>query len=281
MVKILIDSSSDIEEVEAKKLGVFMIPMVVTFGETDYLDGVNLSHREFFEKLVESDEFPKTSQINEYRFDEVFSSLTEDGSEVVVITLSSKLSGTYSSAVKASKKYNGKVFVVDSLNACVGERILIEYALRLAIEGLSAQNIVEKLEEKRKNVKVLALLGTLKYLRKGGRISSITAFTGELLSIKPVVSIVDGEVKVVGKAMGSKKGNNLLNQLVEKSGGIDFSLPFCVGYSGLSDEYLLKYIADSANIWNDNVDNIPEYMIGSTIGTHVGPGAIAVAFFSK
>lgn len=123
-------------------------------------------------------------------------------------------------------------------------------------------------------------MDTLKYLRKGGRISSVTAFAGEMLSIKPVISVVKGEVKLIGKAIGSKKGNNLLNQLVNRC-GINFSMPYALAYSGLNDEYLKKYLNDSEHLWKGKTDNIPSYMIGSTIGTHVGPGAIAVAFFGE
>lgn len=281
MVKILVDSSSDFDENEAKEYGIEMVPMEITFGETTYLDGVNLSHKEFFEKLIESVEIPKTSQINEFRFSEAFEKLTQNGDEVVAIVLSSKLSNTYNSAVKASKKFGGKVFVVDSLNACIGERVLILYALKLIKQNKSASEIADELNKKKKDIKVLAVLGTLKYLRKGGRISSLAAFTGELLSIKPVVAVVDGEVKLVGKAIGSKKGNNLLNQEIEKCGGVDFEMPYCVAYSGLSDTFLQKYLKDHAHIWQHETNEIPTYMIGSTIGTHVGPDAIAVAFFKK
>lgn len=281
MVKILVDSSSDFDENEAKEYGIEMLPMEVTFGDTTYLDGVNLSHKEFFEKLIESVEIPKTSQINEFRFSEAFEKLTQNGDEVVAIVLSSKLSNTYNSAVKASKKFGGKVFVVDSLNACIGERVLILYALKLIKQNKSASEIADELNKKKKNIKVLAVLATLKYLRKGGRISSLAAFTGELLSIKPVVAVVDGEVKLVGKAIGSKKGNNLLNQEIEKCGGVDFEMPYCVAYSGLNDTYLQKYLKDHAHIWQHETNEIPTYMIGSTIGTHVGPDAIAVAFFKK
>lgn len=281
MVKILVDSSSDFDENEAKEYGIEMLPMEVTFGDTTYLDGVNLSHKEFFEKLIESVEIPKTSQINEFRFSEAFEKLTQNGDEVVAIVLSSKLSNTYNSAVKASKKFGGKVFVVDSLNACIGERVLILYALKLIKQNKSASEIADELNKKKKDIKVLAVLATLKYLRKGGRISSLAAFTGELLSIKPVVAVVDGEVKLVGKAIGSKKGNNLLNQEIEKCGGVDFEMPYCVAYSGLSDTFLQKYLKDHAHIWQHETNEIPTYMIGSTIGTHVGPDAIAVAFFKK
>jgi DegV family protein with EDD domain len=282
MIKILVDSASDIELDEAKALGIDLIPMQIRFGDEEYLDGVDLSHGQFFEKLIESNQLPQTSQINEFRFEEKYKELTADGSQLIVITISSKLSGTYSNAVKAAKAYQGKVFVIDSLNACIGERILCQYAIRLVNEGkLSAVNIAAELGDKKNKIQVLALLDTLQYLKKGGRISSITAITGELLSIKPVVSIIKGEVKMVGKAIGSKKGNNLLNQLVEKCGGIDFSMPFAVAYSGLSSDYLQKYLRDSAALWKDKTDAVPTYLIGSTIGTHVGPNAIAVAFFAN
>ena len=282
MIKILVDSASDLEQQDASELGVTVLPLQIRFGSEEYLDGVSLTHREFFEKLIETDELPQTSQINEYRFDEVFASLTADGSEVIAITLSSKLSGTHASAVKAAKKYAGKVIVVDSLNACIGERILLEYAVRLVGEGkLTAAQIAAELEEKKGKIQLLAVLDTLKYLRKGGRISSVTAIAGEMLSIKPVISVVRGEVKLVGKAMGSKKGNNLLTQLVRDCGGIDFTMPYVLGYSGLSDAFLQKYIRDSESLWKGYTDYVPYHMIGSTIGTHVGPGAIAVAFFAK
>ena len=282
MIKLLIDSASDIEQTEADELGVELVPMQIRFGKEEFLDGVNLSHGKFFEKLIESSELPQTSQINEFRFEEAFKKLTADGSEVVAVTISSKLSGTFGCAQKAAKKFAGRVFVVDSLNACIGERILFEYALRLVKENrLTACEIAGMLDEKKKKIQLLAVLDTLKYLRKGGRISSVTAIAGEVLSIKPVVSVVKGEVKLVGKALGSKKGNNLLNQLVQSCGGIDFSMPYSLAYSGLSEAFLEKYIADSERLWKGKTDCIPVHMIGSTIGTHIGPGGIAVAFFAE
>lgn len=282
MIKILVDSASDIDAKEAEEKGIYLIPIEVTFDNETYLDGVNLSHTVFFEKLIESDELPKTSQINSFRFEEVFEELTKDGSSLIYIALSSKLSGTYNNAFLASKRFKDKVYVVDSLNACIGERILCEYAKRLADEGkFSVQQIVEELNKKKKNIELLALVGTLKYLKKGGRISSVVAFTGEMLSIKPVISIIGGQVKMVGKARGSKKGNNLLMEKIDSCGGIDFSYPYATAYSGLSDELLRKYLMDSQALWQDQAHTIPVYQIGSTIGTHIGPGGIAVAFFAK
>ncbi len=281
MIKILVDSAADLELAEAEELGITLAPILVRFGKDEFMDGVNITHREFFEKLIESGELTQTSQINEFRFAEYFKNLTANGDDVIAITISSKLSGTYSCAVKAAKKFGGKVRVVDSLNASIGERVLLHYALRLLNCGLTVDEIVKELNERKQKIQVLAVLDTLKYLRKGGRVSAAAAIAGEMLSIKPVVSVIKGEVKLVGKAIGSKKGNNLLNQLIEKCGGIDFERPYTLGYSGLSDDYLKKYLHDSEKLWKGNTDSVPSYLIGSTIGTHVGPNAIAVAFFAK
>ncbi len=280
-VKILTDSAADIEIEEAEKLGIYVEPIELRFKDEEYLDGVTLSHKDFFEKLIETDEIPKTSLISPGRFEETFSKLTENGDELVVITLSSKLSGTFNSAKDASKNFNNKVFVVDSLNASIGERILVEYAIRLSKEGKTASQIANELNEKKKKIKLMAVLGTLKYLRKGGRISPLIAFAGELMSLKPVIAVENGEIKLVGKALGSKKGNNLLNQLIEKCGGIDFSMPYGTMYSGIDDSYLQKYISDSKSIYENYTDTVPQYIIGCTIGSHIGPGAIGVSFFSK
>ena len=258
-----------------------MIPMEISFGDETYFDGVTLSRNEFFEKLVETDVFPKTSQINKFRFIEEFEKAVQDESEAVCIVMSSKLSSTYQSAADAAKSFGGRVRVIDSKNACIGERILIDYAQKLIAEGCALDEIENSLNAVKSKVRVLGLLNTLQYLQKGGRISLITAFAGGLLNIKPVVAVKEGEVKLVGKALGSKKGNNLLVQMIEKSGGIDFDMPYVAGYSGLSDEILKKYLSDSAYLWRDSTDSVPSYQIGSTIGAHVGPGAIAVAFFSK
>lgn len=279
-VKILIDSAADISREEGEKLGIEIIPIEVRFGDEEYLDGLNLLPEQFYEKLIETDEMPKTSQITPYRFDKQFKKLTANGDQVVAITLSSKLSGTYKSAVEAAQNYPEKVFVVDSLNATIGERLLCMQGLKLIKQNKSGKEIKDELDQIKKKINVIALVDTLEYLKKGGRISATVAFAGELLSIKPVVSVIDGEVKMIGKAMGSKKGNNLLCSLVEKK-GIDFNMPYGVVWAGLSDTTLKKYVKDSAHLWENHTDSIPTYIIGSTIGAHVGPGAIGVAFYEK
>lgn len=280
-VKIIVDSASDINEREAKEMGIVMMPMEVRIGNEDFLDGVNLLPKQFYEKLIENDDLPKTSQINAFRFEEEFKKHIDNGDEVVVITISSKLSGTYQSALQASSNFEDKVYVVDSLNAAIGERLLCLYALNLIKEGKSAKEIKLELDKKKTKINLMAMLNTLEYLRKGGRISAVAAFAGSLLSLKPVISIINGEVKLIGKALGSKKGNNLLTKLVEEKGGIDFSMPFGVIWSGLDDSMLKKYVEDSSHLWKDHAVHVPAYILGGTIGTHVGPGAIGVAFFEK
>lgn len=279
MVKILFDSASDISLAEAKSMGAELVPIKIRFGGEEFSDGVDLSREEFFEMLTRCEGLPQTSQINPAEFGAAFKRLTADGDEVVCITLSSKLSGTYKNAVCAAELFGGKVFVVDSLNASTGEKLLCQYALRLAQEGLSAAEIAGKLDREKGRINVLAVLDTLTYLKKGGRISSVTAFAGEMLSIKPVIGIVDGEVKLLGKAIGSKKSGNLLTKLVREK-GVDFSMPHGVMWSGADDSLLKRYVEDSRGLWESETDSLPAYMIGSTIGTHIGPGAIGVAFFA-
>ncbi len=281
MIKLMIDSAADISKQEAEKLGLILLPMIITIDDEEYYDGVNLLPNEFYEKLIESSSFPKTTLINAFRWEEAYTNHLGINDEIIVITLSSKLSGTYQSANQAAEKFDGRVHVVDSLNAAIGERLLCLYALRLIKEGVSAKKIVSLLEEKKTKLKVIAMLGTLEYLKKGGRISSTVAFAGELLSLKPVVGIVNGEVKLMGKAMGSKKSYNLLNKLIQESNGIDFSMPLGTLWSGLGTETLEKYIKDSATLWQDNIGDLQKYQLGATIGAHIGPNAIGVAFFEK
>ena len=279
-VKFIIDSAADYTPQEAQERRMTLLPMTIIFGKEVYLDRVELTVEQFYEKLIESDRLPTTCQIPPASFSDAFAQAVAQGDTVVAVTISSKLSGTFQSAALAAQDFPGKVFVVDSLNATLGERILIEYGLRLRDQGLEAGQIAQELTEKREKIHLLALLDTLEYLKKGGRISPATALAGTLLSIKPVVTVENGEVAMAGKARGSRQGNNLLRQLIEKCGGVNFEMPYCLAYTGLSDYLLQKYIADSAELWQGRTDRLPIAAVGATVGTHVGPGAVAVAFFS-
>lgn len=280
-VKIITDSASDILPAEAEQLGIIHLPLTVMFEDKEYADGVDISHIEFYEKLIESDALPSTSQITPMTFEQTYKNVVEAGDTAVVITISSKLSGTYQSAMLAAEDYKDKIFVVDSENATLGQRILVFRALELVKEGLNATETATKLDEEKKKIRLIALLDTLEYLKKGGRISSTVAFVGGMLSIKPVIAVENGEVVLLGKARGSKQGNNLLRELVQKCGGINFNKPFTLAYSGISDDLLKKYLNDNADLWKDHTEEVPVCTVGAAIGTHVGPGAIAVSFFEK
>ena len=276
--RIITDSTADMmPEVKER---VTVIPLTVHFGEEECIDGVTIDHKTFYEKLVESDVLPTTSQATPAAFIGAFEEVKQAGESAVVITLASKLSGTYQSAMIAAEEYEN-IYIVDSESAAVGSGILVELALRLSDQGLGAREIAERLEEEKKKIVIVALVDTLEYLKRGGRISKTVAFAGTMLRIKPVISLVEGEIRILGKARGSKMGNNLLIQEIEKSGGVDFGKPVLLGYTGLSDALLVKYIQDSHKLWEKGLNQIRYTSIGSVIGTHVGPGAIAAAFFTK
>ena len=277
-VHLIVDSTADVSEAIRARLTV--VPLTVHFGSEEYVDGVSISKQEFYEKLIESDVLPSTSQAAPAAFSEVFEGIAQRGESAVVLTISSKLSGTCQSAMIAAADYPG-IYVVDSRSAATGTGILAELALRLIDGGMSAEDIAARLEQERENVCLVALLDTLEYLKRGGRISKAAAFAGSMLSIKPVISIRQGEVVVLGKARGSRQGNNLLAAQIDAAGGVDYDKPVLLGYSGLSDTLLQKYIADSARFWEGKAEKLQTTQIGSVIGTHAGPGAIVATFFKK
>ena len=278
-LKIVLDSTSDLVP---ELLGKFeIVPLTVNFGDEEFIDGVTITREEFYAKLIESDVIPTTSQATPEAFERVFKKVVENGDEVLCITVASNLSGTYQSACIAAEEFPGKVRVIDGKSVAIGTAILAEFALSLLEKGLSAEEIEKEILKKREDIIIVALIDTLEYLKKGGRLSKTAAFAGSLLNIKPVVSVEDGEINVLGKARGSKQGNNLLVKEIEKAGGVDFSMPVLLGYTGHDPYMLEKYKDDSRFIWEGKVENLRETCIGSVIGTHVGPGAIAVAFFRK
>lgn len=276
--RIIVDSTADL--MPEYKERVHVVPLTVHFGEEEFIDGVTIDHKTFYEKLIESDVLPTTSQATPDAFMKEFQRAKEAGEAAVVITLASKLSGTYQSAMIAAEEYDN-IYIVDSASVAMGSGILVELAFRLLEAGMDAEEIAKKLEEEKNKIVVVALVDTLAYLKKGGRISKTVAFTGDILNIKPVLSIADGEIHMLGKARGSKMGNNLLVQEINKAGGINFSKPVLLGYSGISDALLLKYIQDSRHIWEGNLESVRYTTVGSVIGTHAGPGAVAVAFFKN
>lgn len=274
-VKIVVDSSVDL--ITEMKNQVKPVALSVLFGEREYKDGLTIDPEKFYEMLVQSETLPTTSQPTPADFEDAYRELVEAGHEVLVITIASKLSGTYQSATIAADEFPGKVFVLDSRNAAIGSGLLAMSALKLAEEGLSARQILEVLMEKRKKVRLYAMVDTLEYLKKGGRLTSAVAFVGGVLNLKPIISVEDGEIHVIGKARGQKAAFSALTKACQDT-GVDLSEPYMLGYTGSSDENLSKYLEENSDLWPADSEKL---IIGSAIGTHAGPGAVAMAFYAK
>lgn len=275
-VRIIVDSTADLPLAAVEQVDT--VRMTVRFGDREYIDGVDISKEAFYTRLVQEKELPTTSQPTPYDFEKAYETAVEAGDTVVCITVSSKVSGTYQSAVIAGEEYEGKVFVVDSRNVAIGTSILVLHALELREKGLCAEEIARELLKKRERIRLYAMVDTLEYLKKGGRISPTAAFAGGLLNLKPIITVENGELKIAGKARGNKQALTALNQLVEKAGGIDLKQPVMLGYTGLDNSLLNQYREESGQLW---AGNTPEAaLIGSVIGTHAGPGAVAIAFYA-
>ena len=201
-IQIVTDSTCDLTAQEAQEMNVKVIPLRVIFEDAVYADGVDIDKATFYEKQAQAKVLPKTSQLNPQEFCDAFQPMLDTGDEVVMVLLSSKLSGSYQSASIAKEMVEGgeRLHLVDSLNITMGESVLVRQAVRMRDQGAGAEEIVAKLEELRGRVRFLAFVGTLKYLKMGGRISASTAAIGTMLNISPVVAVVDGEVKSVGKS---------------------------------------------------------------------------------
>jgi DegV family protein with EDD domain len=280
-VRIVTDSASDISQERAKEWGITVMPLKVRFGDEEFLDGVTLSCADFYKKLIETDEVPKTSQITPYDYSQEFQKAHDAGDELICFTLSSGVSGSYQSACMAADDFPENIHVVDTRQFCISEYIIVQRAVELRDKGLLAKEIVETLTDEMKRAHVIAVFDTLEYLKLGGRLSSAAAFAGNLLMIKPVITIEEGVVKVIGKARGSKNSHNMLMEFVNKTGGIDMDMPVCLGYTGFSDEMLRKYVEDSKSLYEGHEEKLQYATVGATIGTYAGPGAIALAYFEK
>ena len=284
-VRIITDSGSEYQSSDHPALEV--LPLTVAFGDDVFHEGEDLSHERFYELLAERPEHPTSGQVTPFVFGEAIGRALEEGDDVVVITMSSVLSGTYQSACIAAEAARGKgtgtVRVVDSLNMTLGERIVVQYALQLLDAGATADEIADALEANVGRVHIFGLIDTLEYLKRGGRISAAAGTVGELLSIKPVITVTDGAVVILGKARGAKGGRTLLHREIANVGGVDFAMPGALGYSGASDAKLRKYLDEYRDLWEGAIseEELPISQVGAAIGCHVGPGGIAVAFYGK
>lgn len=276
-VRIIVDSTADL--IPELKSRVTAVPLTVHFGEQEYIDGVTITPEEFYKKLASTKDLPSTSQATPYAFNEAFEEAVEAGDSVVAIILSSGLSGTYQSATIGAAEFPGKVFVVDSRNVAIAVGIMLEYAFRLVDAGMDAEQIASELTAAREKVHLMAVVDTLEYLQRGGRVSKAVAVAGGMLSIKPIISMnPEGKLEMAGKARGNKVANATMNKKAMEL-DIDFSKPVLVGYTGTSDALMQKYLQESAEFFADHTYGTS--IVSAVVGTHAGPNAVAIAFFSK
>ena len=250
--------------------------MRVIFEDGVYTDGVDITKEEFYAKQAEAKVLPKTTQLNPQEYCDAFQPLLENGDEVVAVLVSSKLSGSFQSACIAKEMLEGgeRLHLVDSLNATLGEGLLVREAARLRDAGKIAAEIAAELEALRGRVRFIAFVGTLKYLKMGGRISASTAMMGTMLHISPVVAVVDGEVKAVGKVRGSQKILAYTLDFVREY-PVDTRYPVVFGHSRCQEtmEAYRDKVTEALGIR----DHVGEEL-GAVIGTHAGPGCYGLAY---
>ena len=279
MIRILVDSSSDYSQEEVQEKGLVFVPIRIELAGKEYLDGIDLERDRFFELLQETGEFPLTSQPSPQEFLDIFQEVKEAGDDLVCILLSSHLSGTCQSARLASQMmdYEDHIFIVDSRAATYNIKVMADYALELVHDGLSAAEIAERLEAFKSRVHVVAMIDTLEYLRRGGRIGKAAAVVGDLARIKPVIYVTpEGEIGLAGKALGKNKAINMILKWIGEH-PLDESFPAYSIYSyGTENSEVFEERLSREGIRFDE-----RLQIGATIGTHIGPGAFGFVYVKK
>lgn len=282
MIRIITDSTCDITNAEAAALGIDIIPLTVRFGDEEFLDGVNLSHEEFYQRLEQCDELPVTSQPSPAVFEDIFRKYIEKGDEILGIFISSKLSGTFQSATIAatliSDEYsNAKIELIDSKSVAIGISLLIREAVRMRENGLFLDQLADACRDMAEHIKVYAVAGSLKYLQKGGRLSTSAAIAGSLLKITPVIELVDGKVAIACKARGQKSAASYIADCLENANMVSNST-FVYGHASAYDK-LACFMERTSETTVDV--NTYTSSIGCSVGTHIGPGSFGVAYLEK
>ncbi|MDF2904733.1 MAG: DegV family protein [Herbinix sp.] len=278
-IRIITDSTSDISAVQAKELGVTIIPLKVIFGDKEYKEGIEITMEGFYDKLVKAEKLPTTSQPSPDDFLTSFLEAKKANDSVIVILISGKLSGTLQSATIAKDlaEYED-IHIVDSQTTITGLRFLVEHAVKLSREGKSATEIVPILEELKDRIVLLAMVDTLEYLHKGGRLSKSSAILGSLLKFKPIITVKDGVIGVVGKERGTNKGIAKMLEIIEERGLIDDNYPLYFGYTAEDSKtkQLMESVKERFGIANSTI-----HPVGCVVGTHAGPGACVITYISK
>ncbi len=274
-IKIIVDSTSDIPVELIEKHGIGVVPLTVNFEDKCYLDKIEITSQEFFKKLTESEKLPTTSQASPGIFVEAFEKTLAEGNEIIGIFISTKFSGTCESARMAKDIIGSdKIHIIDSQTACLGSCLLILEAVKLVNNGLKATEIVEKLEEMKSKVSIYAGVDTLKYLEKGGRLSKGAATVGTLLNIKPILKVKNSNIESIDKVRGKNKILKWLEDFVENNVNVE-NRTIAI-YHSVNEELAINL--KNTLIEKYNAKDIFIGEIGSVIGTHVGPNAIAIGY---
>lgn len=276
VVKIVTDSTSDLPVDIVEELGISVLPLKVLFGEEVYRDGIDLTNKEFYEKMTRHKQLPTTSQVNPGEFIQEFTQHIDNGDEVIGIFISAKLSGTYSSAAiaKETMANDNRINIIDSLSASFGLGLLVIEAARMAQQGKNAEEIVQRIEQVKGRVHFYGIIDKLDNLHKGGRLSSTSAFAGRLLGIKPIITVKDGAVSLIAKARGQKKAFSwVLDDAKKNKINFDQKL-ICLAHAAAPDD-AAEFKKEILKEYNPK--EIIEFEIGAVIGAHTGGGCVGIS----
>ena len=279
MIKIITDSTADIDLNYAKELNIDIIPLKVIIDGKEYKDRIDLQPDQFYELLATSEVLPTTSQPSPQDFLTLYEDAKAHGDSVIVMTLSSVISGTYQSAhiAKDLAEYDD-IYVIDSLAATQMLRLSVLKAVQLRDQEMNVQDIVKALEDYKHRIRIFAFVDTLEYLYKGGRLSKTAATAGTLLKFKPIIGLKEGRLEMFAKARGTQKATDKIIELIHENGEIDFNEPICVGYTG-NDDGLDKFEQTLRDEFGFN--EVLHGCVGPVIGTHAGPGARLITYVQK
>lgn len=277
-IKIITDSTSDIEMSQEESLGIDILPLTVHFGDEEFRDGIDITKREFYSRLRESTSSPTTSQVTPKSFEQLFKQYTKEGHDIIVITIASKLSGTLQSAYIAKASVDsGNIYLVDSETTTMGLAWLVYQAIEMRDRGVEATEIISQLESLKKKVVIYAMIENLEYLKKGGRLSAVSATIGTLLKLKPIIQVKNGVVSVVQKTRGNVKAYRWMLDKAEES-LIDPTKPVFYGHTDALKK-LEPFVTSAKERFSAPINK--SFEIGITVGTHGGPGCIGIAFITS
>jgi DegV family protein with EDD domain len=274
MIRIITDSTSDFTLEDIARLNIDMAHLGVNFSDASYIDKKTITSEEFYNKLKNSKELPTTTLVNPEQFVEIFNKYPND--EIIGIFISSTLSGTYQSAVIAKEIVNrDNIHLIDSKTVTLALALLVKEAVKMRDSGKNSSEIVEKITILTDKVMILAVIDTLKYLVKGGRLSAVSGTVGGVLGLKPIIGVQNGEIKSLGKERGNKKALETLVKIIKDDYNLDYEMPVVFGYSENKTDVEELYLQ------MEKVKETTTMVIGSVVGTHAGPGVIGLGFFSK